>query len=231
MSDQTRATLLERLQNGSDQLCWEEFFRCYWPAVFAMARRRGCSDHTAEEIVQDVMLKVFEQRDFYQYDPQRGRFRNWLAALVRNRIAEYHRQPAQRNRARGDASDTEAPPPPNNDPTPDAECETAFETALLPILLDMVRQEVDPQTYLAFELLILDELPGKDVSRITGLSRNAAYKARRRVKKRLEELVGQYSSNGQLTKSLKQALATRPPAVVQRSVTDRLERSMRSMEK
>ena len=229
MSDDTRATLLERLRDGSDQLCWEEFFRCYWPTVYALAKRRGCSDQTAEEIVQEVMLKVFEQRDIYQYDPTRGRFRNWLAALVRNRVAEYHRQPAQRIRARGGDSDAETTNPPDVDDTPDEEYEAAFEEALLPILLDAVQQEVDPQTYLAFELLVLHELPGRDVSRITGLSRNAAYKARRRAMKRLEELAGQYRNNGQLPQKLKQALAARPAAAVQRSITERMERSMRSM--
>ncbi len=228
MNDDTRATLLERLRDGKDPLCWEEFFRCYWPSVYAMAKNRGCSPHTAEEIVQDVMLKVFEQRDFYQYDPERGRFRGWLAALVRNRVAEYHRQPAQRIRGQGGDSDGAAARTPSNAPEPDAECNAAFEATLLPILLDVVRQEVDPQTYLAFELLMLDELSGRDVSRITGLSRNAAYKARKRVIRRLGELVGQYSGNGQLSERLKKAITERPPARVQRSVTDRLEKSMRS---
>jgi RNA polymerase sigma-70 factor (ECF subfamily) len=229
VSDNTRATLLERLRDGSDQLCWEEFFRCYWPSIYALAKRRGCSDQTAEEIVQDVMLKVFEQRDFYRYDPARGRFRNWLAALVRNRVAEYHRQPAQRVRARGGGTDAKTTHPPDDEATSDEEYEAAFEEALLPVLLDVVRQEVDPHTYLAFELLVLHELPGRDVSRITGLSRNAAYKARRRVMKHLGELTGQYRNNGRLSQRLKQALAARPAAVVQRSVTDRMDKSMRSM--
>ena len=63
MSGKTRATLLERLHEGSDPLAWEEFYQRYWPLVYASAKRRGCSDHTAEEIVQEVMLTVFEQKD------------------------------------------------------------------------------------------------------------------------------------------------------------------------
>ncbi|NQT11897.1 MAG: sigma-70 family RNA polymerase sigma factor [Planctomycetes bacterium] len=225
MSVNTRATLLERLRDGQDQLSWEEFFRSYWPAVYALARHRGCSGETAEEIVQDVMLKVFETRDVFQYDPARGRFRDWMATLVRNRVAERRRKPSERLRARG-GSDEALPEPESDETQPDAECETAFEKALLLVLLDVVRREVDPRTYLAFELLSFDELPGREVARITGLSRNAAYKARKRVVKRLEELGGDYRADGRLHRRLKQAAEGRPGAVVERSVTRQIEKTM-----
>ncbi len=226
MDLKTRATLLERLRDGADQLSWEEFFHNYWPVVFALARRRGCSDQTAEEVVQDVMLKVFQQRDFYQYDPARGRFRNWLAALVRNRVAEFRRRPSERVRARGGDSDGSRIDPTGDEAEPDTQSEAAFEQALLLVLLDVVRREVDPRTFLAFELLALGELSARDVSRITGLSRNAAYKARRRVMRRLEELGGGYRRNGRLDGRLKEALENRPPAPVERSMTGRMGRTI-----
>ena len=66
----------------------------------------------------------------------------------------------------------------------------------------------------------------RDVSKITGLSRNAAYKARRRVMRRLEQLGSVYRNNGRLDDRLKQALATRPNAVVERSVAGRMEKTL-----
>jgi RNA polymerase sigma factor (sigma-70 family) len=92
MNDQTWPTLLERLHNGTDPLVWDEFFDRYWRLIYAAARARGCSEHTAEEIVQDVMLAVFEKRDVFRYDPAQGRFRDWLCALVRNKVAEFRRR-------------------------------------------------------------------------------------------------------------------------------------------
>ena len=72
MNSNTRVTLLERLRDGSDALAWDEFFDRYWRLIFASAKRRGCSEHTAEEIVQDVMLAVFENKHVFRYDPAQG---------------------------------------------------------------------------------------------------------------------------------------------------------------
>ncbi|MBN2476753.1 MAG: sigma-70 family RNA polymerase sigma factor [Pirellulales bacterium] len=228
MSGKTRVTLIQRLRDGADALAWDEFFHRYWPLIHAYARHRGCSDHTAEEVVQDVMLRIFEHRDVFRYDPQRGRFRDWLGMVVRNKVAEYRRRPSERVRPRGGNSDDRPPEPPADDPAPEAAWEQAFESVLLMSLLDVVRRETSPEAYLAFELLTLHELSGFEVARITGLSRNAAYKARRRVLRRLQELGGSYADEGRLDQRVKQAVRLQPSAAVQRSVATRIEKTMRS---
>ena len=53
--------------------------------------------------------KSSRHRDTFCYDPARGRFRDWLGTVVRNLVAKYRRQPAQRIRGRGgDADDTQS---------------------------------------------------------------------------------------------------------------------------
>jgi RNA polymerase sigma factor (sigma-70 family) len=228
MSGKTRATLLERLRDGCDQLSWEEFFRSYWPLVYGLAKRRGCSDHTAEEVVQEVMLRIFEQRDLFQYDPKRGRFRDWLGRVVCNKVAERRRRPSERVRARGGDSPLSLVEPESNETPPDAAWEAAFENALLVVLLDTVRREINPRSFLAFELSALNGLPGAQVARMTGLSRNAVYKSCKRVFKRLEELGATYRDDGQLRQRIKEALEARPDAALERSLTTRFERTIRS---
>lgn len=226
MTTSTRATLLERLRDGEDALAWDEFFARYWPTIYSFARHRGCSQHTAEEIVQDVMLKVFQQRDVYQYDPARGRFRDWLGTVVRNTIAEYRRRPANRLRAAGGDTNVGRLEQAADEPGPDAAWEAAFENSLLVALLDAVRRETNARTYLAFELVSLEGLPGGEAARITGLSRNAVYKACKRVSQRLAELGAPYREEGRLAQRIKQALEQRPPAAVERSLTARIQKTM-----
>lgn len=226
MSTNTQATLLERLREGGDRLAWDEFFHRYWPPVYALARRRGCSEHTAEEVVQDVMLAVFEHRDVYQYDRTRGRFRDWLSAVTRNKVAERRRRPAERIRAAGGDGASEAVEPEAHEASPDAAFDAAFENSLLAALLDVVRREMNPRAYLAFELLTLAELPGAQVARITGLTRNAVYKARKRVLQRLAQLGASYRTGGRLQEQFREAMRERPQAAVERAVTSRVERTM-----
>jgi RNA polymerase sigma-70 factor (ECF subfamily) len=225
MATTTRATLLERLRDGANILAWDEFFEHYWPTIYGFARHRGCSEHTAEEIVQDVMLAVFQHRDVYQYDPARGRFRDWLGTVVRNKVAEHRRRPANRLRTAGD-SDNCVLDQAADQQGPDAVWEAAFESALLVALLDAVRRESNARVYLAFELVSLEGLSGGEASRLTGLSRNAVYKANKRVIERLTDLGAPYREEGRLADRIKRALEHQPPAAVERSVTMRVQQSM-----
>jgi RNA polymerase sigma factor (sigma-70 family) len=226
MVSNTRATLLERLRDGADALAWDEFFAYYWPTIYGFARHRGCSEHTAEEIVQDVMLKVFQQRDVYQYDPSRGRFRDWLGTVVRNNVAEHRRRPANRVQGKGGDSNVGRLDFADDRQDADAAWEAAFENSLLLTLLNAVRREMGARTYLAFELVGVEELSGSEAARMTGLSRNAVYKAHKRVLDRLVELGASYRQDGRLTRRIKEALEQVAPPAVQRSLTERIQKSM-----
>jgi RNA polymerase sigma factor (sigma-70 family) len=228
MSSGTRPTLLDRLREGADTLAWDEFFQRYWRLMYAWARRRGCSDDTAEEIVQEVMLAVFERRDVYRYDPQRGRFRDWLGTLVRNKVVDHRRRPSGRVRGRGGDPEAGFAEPEAADLAPDAAWETAFEETLLVVLLDLIQREMNPRTYQAFELFTLHEVPAAKVAETTGLTPNAVYQARKNVLRRLRELGGAYREEGQLDERVKRALLARPAARIERSLTARIAKTMRS---
>jgi RNA polymerase sigma factor (sigma-70 family) len=228
MVSSTHGTLLERLRDGADALAWDEFFGHYWPTIYGFARHRGCSEHTAEEIVQEVMLAVFQHRDVYQYDPARGRFRDWLGTVVRNKVADHRRLPANRLRAAGGDADNCVLQQAADQHDPDAAWEAAFESRLLLTLLDVVRRETCARVYLAFELVTLEGLSGAEAARLTGLSRNAVYKASKRVHQRLVDLGVPYREERRLATRIKQALEQRPPAAVERSVTARVQQTMHS---
>ena len=224
----TRPTLLERLRDGSDTVAWEEFFARYWSLIFSFARQRGCSEHTAEEVVQDVMLKVFERKDLFCYDQTRGRFRGWLGTLVHNRVVDFRRMPSRRVRAAGGGSQNDAIENLADATASEAAWDKAFEQSLLLTLLDVLRHEMSPRAYLAFELSTLHAMPGATVAEHTGLTRNGVYRARKRALARLRELGASYRRDGRLDEQLKQAAQLRPDAQIERSLCTRIEQTMRS---
>lgn len=227
MNSETQASLLDRLRDGSDALVWDEFFDRYWRLIFHFARQRGCAEHSAEEIVQEVMLTVFEQREVFCYDPSRGRFRDWLLTVVRNKVAEHRRRPSERVRGQGGDTQVELSHTASDDELPDELLEAAFEEAVLLMLLDLVRQEVNPRTYQAFELFTLHELPAADVARTTGITRNAVYQARKNIVRRLEELGASFRDEDQASLRLRNAMRLAPSDGVERSVTTQTLRTRR----
>jgi RNA polymerase sigma-70 factor (ECF subfamily) len=225
----TRTSLLERLHDGGDPVVWDDFFRRYWPYIFSIARRRGCTEHTAEEIVQEVMLAVFEKKAVFCHDPARGRFRDWLGGVVRNKVTLRRRSSAERCRAIG--GDEPLPEIDSCDELPDAQLEAAFDQAMLAFLLDRVRAEVHPRTYQAFEAFALGGLSGGEAARLTGLTPNAVYQARKNILRRLRELGAAFDGQGPPDEMLRAAICSRPSAVIERSLATQIERTMRPPER
>jgi RNA polymerase sigma-70 factor (ECF subfamily) len=220
----TRASLLERLRDGADPMVWDDFFRRYWPYVFSIARQRGCTEHTSEEIVQEVMLAIFEKKAVFCHDPSRGRFRDWLGGVVRNKVTQRRRSPADRCRARG--GDDVLPEIESSGQQPDAQLEAAFDQAMLAFLLDKVRAEVHPRTYQAFEAFTFGGCSGAEVARLTGLTANAVYQARKNILRRLRELGATYDRQGPPDEMIQAAMRSRPSAVVERSLVTRIDRTI-----
>jgi RNA polymerase sigma factor (sigma-70 family) len=220
----TRPTLLERLRDADDAAAWQDFYDRYWRAMYAFAKRCGCHDQTAEEVVQDAMVGVFHNRGVFRYDPGRGRFRNWLFTLVRQKLALHHRRRQGRARPAGDP--LAEPLAPTDAASPEAAWEEVFEGNLLLALLEAVRREVGPETYQAFELTALHDVSPARAARLTGMTRNAVYLARKRVLARLRELGAPYRERGALDERVKRVLSLCPRAAAERTLTTRVQTSL-----
>jgi RNA polymerase sigma-70 factor (ECF subfamily) len=218
----THASLLERLDDGSDPLAWDDFFHRYGPFVFSIARQRGCAADTAEEIVQDVMLAIFEGKAVFRHEPSRGRFRDWLGGVVRNKIALHRRAPAERCRAQGGSENRRLEQETVGD-APDALWEAAFQQAMLALLLDKVRAEVHPRAYQAFEAVTLGACSGTEAARLTGLTRNAVYQARKKILRRLRELGAAFDQQGPPDEMIRAAIRARPSAAAERSLLTQIQ--------
>lgn len=218
--ERTSLTLLQRLRDASDEPAWSEFLARYWRPLFVFARRQGLSEQVAEEVVQEVIVSMFQNRVKFQYDPARGKFSNYLFRIVIQQIALRRRLKTGRREVPN--YDTEGNEIQSAGPIsqgPEQEFDQLFEASLLAAMLEVVRDEVEPATFQAFELVTLHAVAPADAARITGLTRNAVYLAKKRILNRLRELGAPYAEDGELHESLKDAMAAEAPQRVAQSLT------------
>ena len=60
--------------------------------MYKVARKSGLSEADAQEIVQETMASLANQKGGVQHDPARGRFRTLLLTIVRRRIVDLWRR-------------------------------------------------------------------------------------------------------------------------------------------
>ncbi len=84
-----------------------ETYRRHGGAVFALARRVVRDDGIAEEVVQEVFLRLWTSPE--RFDPERGSLRSWLLAQTHSRSIDRLRSDgARRQREERDAQRTAA---------------------------------------------------------------------------------------------------------------------------
>ena len=83
------AQLLHRVRDGDD-LALARIYDDYSAAVYGLALRITGDRGAAEEITQDVFVRLWEQPDIY--DPTRGGLRPWLATIARRRAVDWLRR-------------------------------------------------------------------------------------------------------------------------------------------
>jgi RNA polymerase sigma-70 factor (ECF subfamily) len=84
----TRSSLLFRLRNWDDKTSWEEFYGLYRKLVYGYARRSGLTHEEAEEVTQDVFVRVGKTIQDFESNPKKGSFRGWLMNLTRWRVMD-----------------------------------------------------------------------------------------------------------------------------------------------
>lgn len=176
----TRPSLLMRLRNRADADAWRAFVDLYTPVVYRFCRRRGLQEADAADVAQEVLAQVSQSAEGFTYDPQRGRFRDWLWAVVRSRLSRWHRRQS-RQPASADQLDTLA------DAGSEAEWASEFQDQLTTMALQRVRAEFSDEHWSAFEKTWREEIPAATAARELGLTTMAVYVAKSRVLSRLRD--------------------------------------------
>jgi RNA polymerase sigma-70 factor (ECF subfamily) len=172
-----------RIRDATDQEAWRTFVEIYAPLVYGYARRHGLQDADAADMTQEVMSEVARGIRSFEYQPERGRFRDWLKTIARRRLSRFdHRRAGSREQPCAAESLERIP-----DRRDDADWDLAFSSQVLRAAMDRVRVDFEPMTWRAFERVWLDGRTPAETARELSVGITSVYLAKSRILNRLEE--------------------------------------------
>lgn len=79
----------------------ERLCRQYWRPLYVFARRKGHSEHDAQDLTQGFLADLLARNSLARAEPSRGRFRSFLLAAFCNYLANQRREQTTRKRGGG----------------------------------------------------------------------------------------------------------------------------------
>ena len=85
----TRHTLLARIRDPQDAAAWQEFIDFYKDYIYVIIRSMNINAHDADDILQQVSLKLWKNLPGHLHDAQKGRFRAWVSTVTKNTVLSF----------------------------------------------------------------------------------------------------------------------------------------------
>ena len=154
------AAWLKAIAEQQDPRALSDLFEIYGPKLKGWLMARGVGNGTAEDIVQDVMIKVWTRAEMF--DPAKASFATWVYRMTRNKWIDH-----QRKHGRMDVRDPELMKVIADDEVPSAEANFMTQEST-EILREQIALLTDAQQ-MAIRMAFLEFKTHKQISAETGL--------------------------------------------------------------
>ena len=181
MSYTTKKSLLKAIQSG-DEVSWTEFYETYRPLIILRGRDYRLTPEELEDLCQLVVLDIFKLGNKFQYDPAKGKFRDYLRRVISHNAVDLIRKrppslPSNPIRTDEASDDMER------------QWNEEWRQHLLKQALTVLRTQIEFNTYQAFELYALKGQRPEDVARFLHISVDMVYIAKGRALRRLRKII------------------------------------------
>ncbi|MCI0360885.1 MAG: RNA polymerase sigma factor [Planctomycetaceae bacterium] len=189
----TRITLLARLRKASDAEAWRTFVDLYLPLVFQYCRKRGLQDADSRDVSQQVLANVHRAIETFVYDPEKGKFRNWLGTIAAREITRHEHRDRRPGKGGGDGLGDWVAGQESGEV--DAAWQEQFNAHIFGVALARVKAEFDEATWNAFDATWLRDVKPRQAAQALGKPAAWVYKARFRVLARLKSEIEYLTSD------------------------------------
>jgi RNA polymerase sigma-70 factor (ECF subfamily) len=193
--DRTRASLILAAGDPHNERARAAFVACYGDLIRGWCRRKGLQGADQDDVAQTVLRRIFERLPAFSYDPSK-RFRGLLYAAVGRAVVDLYRERKRRPGGRG-SGDSGVLSRLHAVPDPDAVEDLVGELSeqmernqRVNDACERVRARVEPHTWQAFWLTVVEGLTGPEAAARLAMNKTAVLVCKHRVIKMIREEVG-----------------------------------------
>jgi RNA polymerase sigma-70 factor (ECF subfamily) len=185
-----------------DPQAMEEFCLQYRPPVLAYLERQGFGREDAEDLCQQVFLRIVERRLLQKADPSKGLFRSFVLGITRNVLREALKRKAAAKRGGGEVAGSREAIEAQAEPAADEPFDRLWTAHLIERAMRRLREspeEAERRYHALLESAAGAEGGYERIAAALGLTptevRNGLHRARQRLRELLEEEVRGYATS------------------------------------
>ena len=179
---QTRQTLIERLKDKHDEESWQTFAQIYQRYIYVVIRRMNISHSECEDLVQEVLFKIWNKLPEFNYSPDKAKFRTWLSLVIKNKVLNYLE--SCKSHINKISKAAEQPLASVSEHEIDSIMQKEWENYITNMAMERVKESFPGQAVKVFEMT-LEGLSIQEIATSLNLKENSVYKSRNRVKAKL----------------------------------------------
>ena len=191
--EKTSASLLLRMRDPSEA-DWRRFYDTYQAPVVRYGQKLGLSTHESYDVLQETMITLMDKMEQFEYDPKRGKFRNFLLTIVHRKALRAMKR--TKKLAEFSIEGDERMIVDEHDPA--EEDEQRWKMSLLETCLDRLRADtaLDPTTVEIFEAVAISGRKPREVAEQYNTNENNVYQIKNRLVGRLKKEMARLLASG-----------------------------------
>lgn len=184
----TRASLIARICDASDDDAWTEFVQIYQPVVQRFIQKHGLQYADAAEVTQEVLSRVAKSIETWDGSQQKSTFRGWLYRITRNQAIDFLRKKKiEQSKNAGQECGLSQFAEPTS--TESSQFQVEFEKQLFHWAAEKLKPSFKPVNWQAFWMSTVEGMSIESVAEKLKIDFGKIYVARSRIMTRLSKLI------------------------------------------